>query len=778
MGMRGIQRLAGVILAAALSMGAAERPRAAIVGTVFDSEWEHPLPGVSVTANSSTAPGEIRTETDAAGAYRLDGVPPGTYSIRFEQEKYTAHSQERLEVAEGSTLRVDVGLSEKAPTFHVRCGGISSDLAHTPRSYTAPRVVVGLPVGRPRGGSGGLRAAESLAELSPVTLLDASGFAIRGASASENGYLLEGFSTRDAVTGLNLVPLSMEFVSLVTVHAGGSMPDQGRANGGVIEARLPTGCTRISGSAFASWTPGGLEGPRESIPNAGSVGTSRNGLKNLGDFGITLGGPLVRNRLSFFAGVVPTLSRNGRRDDLTDHRGIQAVGRLTYHVAPGHDASLLVLATPSLVRGTDTADRPWEFDSETVLGMFDYNGMFLDNHLLLSFKAGWLNHKAVSRVSTGDARRAQRRFHAKTEGYYLLHAVGTHVFKASIDAEHSMHDSVHPVASRAASTVLGGFVQDTWTVSHLLTLQGGARYDVQSLWEGLNGRRALTTYLLSPRAGVVINPRPMYHSQLFASFAKYHDLVPLGLMDAESGQGVTFDPNLVPTSSREVIVGASHEFRPTQNGNLWFQLAAHYARRRLDAALASLDNPDDAGVLIGNPGVGLAAALPRAVRTYDAVTVSVQPNFHWMRTQFSYTWSRLHGNQTEPLGADAGRPLARQQLLPADRTHSIKATGIRGFDLARKLLLLTGVSYQGASGTPRDDLGTRNRWVHVLDAHVDLKYQVSRFESVSFELAALNLLNTQPGAWLGEGRSVESDGVPPLYVLPPLQVRFGVRYAF
>ncbi|CAM4268303.1 hypothetical protein MYXA107069_02255 [Myxococcus xanthus] len=61
---------------------------------------------------------------------------------------------------------------------------------------------------------------------------------------------------------------------------------------------------------------------------------------------------------------------------------------------------------------------------------------------------------------------------------------------------------------------------------------------------------------------------------------------------------------------------------------------------------------------------------------------------------------------------------------------------------------------------------------------MDLKYQVSRFESVSFELAALNLLNTQPGAWLGEGRSVESDGVPPLYVLPPLQVRFGVRYSF
>ncbi|WP_225888985.1 carboxypeptidase-like regulatory domain-containing protein [Myxococcus xanthus] len=179
--MRGIQRLAGVILAAVLSVGAAERSQAAIVGTVFDSEWERPLPGVSVTASSSTAPVEVRTETDAAGAYRLDGVPPGTYSIRFEREKYTAHSQERVEVIEGSTLRVDAWLSEKAPNFYVRCGGLFSDLAHTPRSFTAPNEVVGLPLGRPRGGSGGLRAAESLAELSPVALLDASGFAIRGA---------------------------------------------------------------------------------------------------------------------------------------------------------------------------------------------------------------------------------------------------------------------------------------------------------------------------------------------------------------------------------------------------------------------------------------------------------------------------------------------------------------------------------------------------------------------------------------------------------------------
>ncbi|WP_141589415.1 carboxypeptidase-like regulatory domain-containing protein [Myxococcus sp. AB056] len=65
----------------------AERPHAAIVGTVIDSEWEHLLPGVSVTVSSSSSPGEMRTETDATGVYRLDGVSPGTYSIRFEREK-------------------------------------------------------------------------------------------------------------------------------------------------------------------------------------------------------------------------------------------------------------------------------------------------------------------------------------------------------------------------------------------------------------------------------------------------------------------------------------------------------------------------------------------------------------------------------------------------------------------------------------------------------------------------------------------------------------------
>ncbi|QDE89214.1 hypothetical protein BHS06_09760 [Myxococcus xanthus] len=46
--------------------------------------------------------------------------------------------------------------------------------------------------------------------------------------------------------------------------------------------------------------------------------------------------------------------------------------------------------------------KAWEFDSETALGMLDYNGMFMDNRLLLPFKAG-------------------------------------------IDAEHSLHESIQPI---------------------------------------------------------------------------------------------------------------------------------------------------------------------------------------------------------------------------------------------------------------------------------------------------------------------------------------------
>ncbi|WP_426750381.1 TonB-dependent receptor domain-containing protein [Myxococcus sp. Y35] len=774
-------RLTGVVLAAVLTTGASSPspPPAVIVGTVLDGEKSKPLQGVVVTANAPTLKEVLRAVTDASGGYRIEGVPPGRYVLHFERDRYHAHVQAAFAVVEGATVRVDTALQPKVYLHYlVDCEHASDEWLHPATPHLEPRRLQKLALSRPMGQAGGLRAAERLAELVPGVLDVPYGFSVRGATAFENGFLLEGLSTRDALSGLNLLPLSLELVRTVTVHAGGAMPDRGRASGGILETRLKPGCSCFYGSAFAYWTPGGLEGTRKPRGGAGTGFSTRDGLVNLGDFGVTLGGPLLRNRLSFFAGVTPVLSRIEQHGTQVEQRGVQAVGRLMYQPTPDHGVSLSVLGTPSVLRELEASRVSRESDVDTVMAMVDYAGQVLDKRLLLKLTAGWLNQQVSRHASTGETRRQQRRFQAKARGLYLLNVVGTHHLEVGLDTEHTVHDRMLPVESRSASTVLGGYVQDRWNVSPYFAVNGGLRYDVQSLRAATGGRSVLTRYQLSPRAGIVVTPTAHFGTAFVAHFARYHDQVPLGLVDTGQPLPVTIDPGLRPTSLNEFLLAASREFSPIRNGNLSLQVTAQYTRRNLDGALASILTPGEDGVLIGNPGSGLTAALPKAVRNHDAVTLSLHAYHRQWKSELSYTRSRLHGNQTDPLGAEAGRPLPRQQLLPADRTHSIKFTSTRPFYLSYTHAMWAGLTYQGVSGTPLEGGVGRAPWIHVLDAHVSLEQSLPRRQSLSFNLDALNLLNAQPPARMDARIPMEMAGPSPLRPLSPRQVRFGVRYTF
>ncbi|MBZ4416806.1 hypothetical protein [Myxococcus sp. RHSTA-1-4] len=74
------------------------------------------------------------------------------------------------------------------------------------------------------------------------------------------------------------------------VRLGGYLPEEGRAQGGVINAVTRTGTNEFRGSVFAHWTPGALEGQPEPTPNRGTIFSTSTRMKNLGDLGATLGG--------------------------------------------------------------------------------------------------------------------------------------------------------------------------------------------------------------------------------------------------------------------------------------------------------------------------------------------------------------------------------------------------------------------------------------------------------------------------------------------------------
>ena len=72
-----------------------------IYGKTLDDKGA-PLPGVSVTLESTEIPPQTAT-SGASGGFRFADLPPGTYSVNFAIEGFTEVRQEEVRVSTGIT---------------------------------------------------------------------------------------------------------------------------------------------------------------------------------------------------------------------------------------------------------------------------------------------------------------------------------------------------------------------------------------------------------------------------------------------------------------------------------------------------------------------------------------------------------------------------------------------------------------------------------------------------------------------------------------------------
>jgi hypothetical protein len=750
-----------------------------LIGAVASDWTQQPLPDVEVTATAPTLRGKVVVRTDGEGKYRIPDLPPGLYTLRFEEGDHLSFTRGDVPLRSGRTLRVNVGLIHEDSVFVTLEGQPPLVATYSTGALVEldPESTALLPVNLPEPGDSAVRSFDLLAKTVPGARWDAYGPAIQGATTSENRYLVDGLATNDSASGLDALPLSVEFLEDLRVLTSGLQPEYGRTTGGILEAQVRSERSgQLRGSVFGYWVPGVLAG-RDSTGDT---------LQNLGDFGATLGGPLVEQRLYFFAGVAPALGRvartRGSRTFFDDQRTVQAVAKLTYVLAPGHDVALTFITTPAFSREVgEEAEGPRELDSNVSSARLAYAGEFLDRRLRLDTRAGWQWQRGAVGQGDAEGELAQDRLQSNAQLTYMWRAWGLHFVRAGVDAELLTAGR----SPKASLQVLGGHVQDRWEFQDRFTLNAGLRYDVQWLKAADGGPASRLGGSLSPRLGLAVDPWPNGRTRIFAHVARYEGLVPPGLLMHPAGS-VTFDPDLAPPSTRELVVGVESE--PLTG----LRALATYTRRTLGTAVRFLPRDEEGtGVLLGNPGVGLDAAAPEAEHTYDAVTLMLERIFgergmmgrRWM-ARFAYTWSRLHGNTPGlvplPSGADLEAGVSdAHALLPTDRTHTLRAHAAREFHVNRKLHTNVGLSYLGASGTPLEE-GGRTPWVHTLDAHLGVSYALNRTSRVEARLhrksrveVSLDVFNV-----LDAREDTALEGRPRLRFLAPRQVRLGARYQF
>ena len=434
-----------------------------LTGTVLDASTKVPVADVVVTATSPSLVGEQVVVTDSSGSYRVPQLPPGTYSLRFEKETYRPYSRAGIDVPADRTLRLNVELLPET------AGQETITVVGTPPTVDVGSSTVGntinqdfvrnLAVSRPGGLSGGNRSFDSFAATAPQATNDVYGVSISGSQSPENSYLIDGLAVNDTAYGVNGSPLTIEFIDEVNVITGGYMPEYGRTLGGAVSAVTKSGGNEFHGSVFGTFTPGALSGPASPTNGTGStpVITSTRDLFNVGDFGATLGGYILKDRLWFFVGAQQSYQRysynrvyqigqvdstgnlvtdatgqpiytpipGGTSRRFADEKSLNFIAKLTYLISPDHRLSLSVTGTPT--SGGGDSSYPIRFagllqarnpvtaaalagftfnalhlvstdDSYNVVG--ELNSSFLDKRLLLDIRIGW--HHQTDEGVPGD----------------------------------------------------------------------------------------------------------------------------------------------------------------------------------------------------------------------------------------------------------------------------------------------------------------------------------------------------------------------------------------
>jgi hypothetical protein len=143
--------LALALLLAVTGSVAAQVDTGSITGVVTDRSGAV-LPGVTVSVSGATLIGGVRTQTtDAAGAYRFDRLPPGSYLVRYELVgfKTLERTDVRVNAAFTATLNVPLEVGGVEETITVAGESPTVDTkSNVQQTVMNQELLEGVPTGR------------------------------------------------------------------------------------------------------------------------------------------------------------------------------------------------------------------------------------------------------------------------------------------------------------------------------------------------------------------------------------------------------------------------------------------------------------------------------------------------------------------------------------------------------------------------------------------------------------------------------------------------------
>ncbi len=306
---RVVAQIVGIVVAVAITTFA-QTATTSLKGTVTDAKGAV-VPGATVTILNSATGFTRTTKTDAQGIYDFVQIPPATYDVTstaqgFATTKVNAVTllvnspgtqNMTLQVASSTTVVEVQGQAEMINTEDASQGNAfaSKQLLNLPSEGRDPVWILSLQPGVTY--VGGAFVDQNY---------DSRGGSVNGARSDQTNVTLDGVDNNDVNNGnafQGSLRATMDSLDEFRVATSNSNADQGRSSGAQVSLVTKSGTNQFHGTAY--------EYNRSNIGEANDWFNEQAQLQarlpNIpphlirNTFGATVGGPIIKNKLFFFA---------------------------------------------------------------------------------------------------------------------------------------------------------------------------------------------------------------------------------------------------------------------------------------------------------------------------------------------------------------------------------------------------------------------------------------------------------------------------------------------
>jgi len=502
------------------------------------------LPGVVIVLHG---PITKESESDAKGAFVANGLPPGTYQIEANAPGLYAALAAAVSAGTSSTVSVEMNVVAVTSTVNVTTSDTAQGEESAQHNTISQSVVEQAPNQEEK--------IDSLLPLVPGVVRGPDGrINMKGAQATQAGWLVNSANVTDPATGGQAISLPIDVVSSVQVISNPYDPEYGRFTGAVSSVETRT-------SNFDKF--------HFSIQNLAPRARDRDGhIVGIGAFTprTTITGPLIKDRLAFTQSLeyrfvrtpvegLPPLQRD------TTLESFDSFSQFDLKISDRQTATLSVAVFPQKFDylGLNTFNpQPSTTNlhqrGDQISAQHSYvaeSGALLSSRFAYeefdanTFPNSEAPYRMLVETTEGGFFNQQNRdtHRAEWQQIYQLspkHFVGDHQLKVGFDFSHSSYDGRQQflpvdIVGVAGSTVeriefgapatfslhqneVAWFVGDQWAVGPRLSLNLGLRFDNDSITDSIHA---------APRVGLTLALTKDRRTLLKAGGGLFYDRVPL-----------------------------------------------------------------------------------------------------------------------------------------------------------------------------------------------------------------------------------------------------------